>query len=90
MKVAMDNSQDCSKQLEMKSSDPTSKDQSLASLTAEVKNLTGERNQMQEELVQLQEQLDGDKGAIDAENAKINDKLIDDLAKADEAVKPVK
>ena len=88
MKVAMDTSQDCTKQLEMKSSDQTAHEQKLTSLTVEVDNLTNERNKIQEELIELQEQMDGDKNAVDAENAKINDKLINELAQAEEAKPP--
>ena len=78
MKVAMETSQDCTKQLEMKSSDQTADEQKLTSLTVEVENLTDERNKIQQELIELQEQMDGDKNAVDAENAKINDKLINE------------
>ena len=88
MKVAMDTSKDCTKQLEMKSSDQTAHEQKLTSLTVEVENLTNERNKIQEELIELQEQMDGDKNAVDAENAKINDKLINELAQAEEAKPP--
>ena len=88
MKVAMDTSQDCTKQLEMKSSDQTAYDQKLTNLTGEVDTLTNERNKIQEELIGLQEQMDGDKNAVDAENAKINDKLINELAQAEEAKPP--
>ena len=59
MKVAMDSSMECSKQLEMKTSDLTAKDQQLA------------RNNIQEQLEQLQEQLDkvnAGKDALEAEN----------------------
>jgi septal ring factor EnvC (AmiA/AmiB activator) len=70
MKVAMDSSMECSKQLEMKTSDMTAKDQQLASLTANVDTLTQERNNIQEQLEQLQEQLENvnaDKDAIETE-----------------------
>merc|ERR1719341_2780426 len=59
MKVAMDTSQECTKQLETKSSDQNAHDQKLANLTVDVETLTNERNSIQEELIQLQEQLDG-------------------------------
>ena len=88
MKVAMDTSQDCSKQLEMKSPDQTAHEQKLANLTGEVETLTNERNKIHEELIGLQEQMDGDKNALDTENEKINDKLINDLAQAEEAKPP--
>ena len=43
-----------------------------------MENLTNERNKIQDELIELQELMDGDKNAADAENAKINDKLINE------------
>ena len=84
MKVAMDTSQDCTKQLEMKSSDQTAHEQNMASLTGEVETLNKERNKIQEELIDLEEQLNGDKNALDAENTKIND----EQAQAEEAKPP--
>eukprot|EP00092_Neocalanus_flemingeri_P094596 GFUD01120295.1.p1 GENE.GFUD01120295.1~~GFUD01120295.1.p1 ORF type:complete len:134 (-),score=69.01 GFUD01120295.1:55-456(-) len=56
--VAMDTSQDCTNQLEMKSAEMIAKDQQLASLTANVNTLTDEKNQIQEQVNQLQQQLD--------------------------------
>merc|ERR1711892_731061 len=70
LKVAMDTSQECSKQLEMKSGDLTAKDQQLASLTNNVNVLTDEKNKMVEQVTQLQAELDqanADKDALAAE-----------------------
>eukprot|EP00092_Neocalanus_flemingeri_P046062 GFUD01051734.1.p1 GENE.GFUD01051734.1~~GFUD01051734.1.p1 ORF type:complete len:134 (+),score=70.11 GFUD01051734.1:72-473(+) len=58
LRVAMDTSQDCSKQLEMKSAEMQAKDQQLASLTANMNTLTDEKNKIQEQVNQLQQQLD--------------------------------
>eukprot|EP00092_Neocalanus_flemingeri_P066470 GFUD01080981.1.p1 GENE.GFUD01080981.1~~GFUD01080981.1.p1 ORF type:complete len:134 (+),score=71.85 GFUD01080981.1:94-495(+) len=58
LRVAMDTSQGCIKELEMKSADMTAKDQQLASLTANVNTLTDEKNKIQEQVNQLQQQLD--------------------------------
>ena len=68
--VAMDTSQECSKQLEMKSGDLTAKDQQLASLADNVNVLTDEKNKMGEQVTQLQAELDqanADKDALAAE-----------------------
>ena len=61
------------------------KHQKLRNLTVEVDTLKAQKNSMQEELINLQEQLDGNKAALDAENAKINEQLMNDL----DNVKPV-
>ena len=87
MRVAMDSNKECQDLQQMKDSDHTNRQLNLARLTREVKNLTDVRNNIQEELVRLQEKLDGDKGAQDAENNKINEKLINDLAKAESETK---
>ena len=44
MKVAMDSSMECSKQLEMKTSDLTAKDQQLATVTANLANSARRNN----------------------------------------------
>ena len=74
LRVAIDTSLDCSKQLEMKSIDMTAKDQQLASLTADVKALTDENNQIKEQLSQLHEQLEqtnADKNVLVEEKEKL-------------------
>eukprot|EP00092_Neocalanus_flemingeri_P094597 GFUD01120296.1.p1 GENE.GFUD01120296.1~~GFUD01120296.1.p1 ORF type:complete len:141 (-),score=69.94 GFUD01120296.1:55-477(-) len=76
--VAMDTSQDCTKQLEGKSGDMTAKDQQLASLTANVNTLMDEKNQIQEQVNQLQQQIDqanSEKDAVVAENDKLTNEL---------------
>eukprot|EP00092_Neocalanus_flemingeri_P086464 GFUD01108967.1.p1 GENE.GFUD01108967.1~~GFUD01108967.1.p1 ORF type:complete len:141 (-),score=68.30 GFUD01108967.1:96-518(-) len=76
--VAMDTSQDCSKQLEGKSADMQAKDQQLASLTANVNTLTDEKNQIQEQVNQLQAQIDqanSEKDALVAEKDKLTNEL---------------
>ena len=88
LRVAMDTSQDCSKQLGMKTADMTAKDKQLASLTANVNTLTDEKNQIQDQLNQLQVQLDqanADKDAVEAEK----NQLATDLEAA-KAAKPAK
>ena len=89
MKVAMDTSIECSKQLEMKTSDLTAKDQQLASLTANVDTLTQEKNNIQEQLEQSQEQLDkinADKDALEAEKNQLGNEL--EIAKVNDAGEP--
>merc|ERR1711892_957174 len=75
LRVAMDTSQECSKQLEMKSGDLTAKDQQLASLTNNVNVLTDEKNKMVEQVTQLQAELDqanADKDPeVDAQNPEV-------------------
>merc|ERR1711892_681076 len=69
LRVAMDTSQECSKQLEMKSGDLTAKDQQLASLANNVNVLTDEKNKMGEQVTQLRAELDqanADKDALAA------------------------
>ena len=53
LRVAADNSQDCSKKLEAKNAEVVAKDQQVATLTASVTTLTEEKAKMQEELTQL-------------------------------------
>merc|ERR1712123_326518 len=53
LRVAADNSQDCSKKLEAKNAEVVAKDQQVATLTASVNTLTEEKAKMQEELTQL-------------------------------------
>merc|ERR1711892_84309 len=53
LRVAADNSQDCSKKLEAKNAEVAAKDQQVATLTASVNTLTEEKTKMQEELTQL-------------------------------------
>merc|ERR1711892_1238539 len=53
LRVAADNSQDCSKKLEAKNAEVVAKDQQVATLTASVNTLTEEKTKMQEELTQL-------------------------------------
>merc|ERR1711892_945269 len=70
LRVAMDTSQECSKQLEMKSGDLTAKDQQLASLSNNVNVLTDEKNKMGEQVTQLRAELDqahADKNALAAD-----------------------
>ena len=89
MKVAMDSSMECSKQLEMKTSDLTAKDQQLASLAANVDTLTQERNSIQEQLGQLQEQLgqvNADKDALEVEKNQLANDL--EMAKGNDAGEP--
>ena len=76
--VAMDISQECSKQVDLKSVDTRAKDQQLVSLTADVKTLTEEKNQIQEQLNILQEQLNQtntDKDAVEAEKNQLANEL---------------
>merc|ERR1712179_637116 len=87
MRVAMDTNKQCQDLQQMKDSDHTNRQLNLARLTREVKNLTDVRNSIQEELVRLQEKLDGDKGSLDAENNKINEKLMNDLANSESEAK---
>eukprot|EP00092_Neocalanus_flemingeri_P086465 GFUD01108968.1.p1 GENE.GFUD01108968.1~~GFUD01108968.1.p1 ORF type:complete len:141 (-),score=73.50 GFUD01108968.1:96-518(-) len=78
LRVAMDTSQDCTKQLEGKSAEMTAKDQVLASLTGNVNTLTDEKNQIQEQVNQLQQQIDqanSEKDAVVAENDKLTNEL---------------
>ena len=79
----MDTSRECQDLQKMKDSDHTKRQLNLDRLTREVKNLTDVRNNIQEELERLQEKLDGDKSVQDAENNKINEKLIKDLAESE-------
>ena len=83
MRVAMDTSMQCQDLQKMKDSDHTKRQLNLDRLTREVKNLTDVRNNIQEELERLQEKLDGDKSVQDAENNKINEKLIKNLAESE-------
>merc|ERR1712243_234514 len=83
MRVAMDTSMECQDLQKMKDSDHTERQLNLDRLTREVQNLTDVRNNIQEELERLQEKLDGDKSVQDAENNKINEKLIKDLAESE-------
>ena len=77
MRVAMDTSQECSKQLEMKTGDMAAKNQQLASLADNVNALTEEKNKMVEQVNQLQAELaqaNVDKDALAAEkNSLAND-----------------
>ena len=78
MKVAMDSSMECSKQLEMKTSDLTAKDQQLASLTTNVDTLAQERNNINEQLHQLKElfdQVNTDKDALAADKEQLENDL---------------
>ena len=78
MKVAMDSSMECSKQLEMKTSDLTAKDQQLASLTANVDTLTQERNNIKDQLDQLKKLFDrenSDKDDLAAEKEHLESDL---------------
>ena len=83
MRVAMDTNMQCQDLQKMKDSDHTKRQLNLDRLTREVKNLTDVRNNIQEELERLQEKLDGDKSVQDAENNKINEKLIKNLAESE-------
>ena len=74
MKVALDADMECNKQLEMKSSDLTAKDQQLASLTANVDKLDEEKNKLEGQLHLVQEQLDqvnAEKDALAAEKEQL-------------------
>ena len=78
MKVAMDTSMECSKQLEMKTSDLTAKDQQLASLTANVDTLTQERNNIKDQLDQkkkLFDRVNSDKDVPAAEKEQLESDL---------------
>merc|ERR1711892_122325 len=77
MRVTKETSQECSKQLEMKTGDMTAKNQQLASLADNVNALTEEKNKMVEQVIQLQAalaQVNVDKDALAAEkNSLAND-----------------
>merc|ERR1719233_2391041 len=53
----MDASMECDKQLQMKNTDLTGKDEQVRSMTATVDTLSGERDKMEEKLMALQESL---------------------------------
>merc|ERR1712123_157760 len=74
MKVALDADMECNKQLEMKGSYLTEKDQQVASLEANIDKLSVEKNNVGEHLKQLQEQLDqvnAEKDALAAEKEQL-------------------
>merc|ERR1711892_1353344 len=97
MRVTKETSQECSKQLEIKTGDMTAKNQQLASLADNVNALTEEKNKMVEQVNQLQgalAQANVDKDALAAENknlandlealkASISDKAPEDAPKED-------
>merc|ERR1711892_1259900 len=91
LRVAMDTSQECSKQLEMKSGDLTAKDQQLASLADNLNVLTDEKNKMVEQVTQLQAELaqaNVDKDALGAKrNSLANDLDILKASKSEEDAK---
>merc|ERR1711892_1351349 len=69
LRVAADNSQDCSNKLEAKNAEVVAKDQQVATLTASVNTLTEEKAKIQEELTQekgKQEQADPTTVAVEA------------------------
>lgn len=90
LRVAVDASADCSKQLETKSADITAKDQQLATINGQVTGLTKEKETLAAQLVELQKQLDAAnaaKTAAETGKAEAEKAAADAIAAAEAAKK---